>query len=78
MPSTRQQKVKERRSRQLDIMSYVENFDIMLGSCSRDDDRNNQSEDDLILDSVSSRPQPGSYLIGKDLFLTLIAGKTVK
>ena len=30
MPSTRKQKAKERRSRQLDIMSDVENVDIML------------------------------------------------
>ena len=67
MPSTRKQKAKQRRSRQLDIMSDVENVDIMLGSFSRDDDRNNQSEDDFKLDSGSSRPQQNYNLVGEDL-----------
>ena len=66
MPSTRKQKAKERRSRQLDIMSDVENVDMMLGRYSRDDDRNNQSEDELNLDSGSSRPQQSSNLVGED------------
>ena len=35
MPSTRKQKAKERRSRQLDIMSDVDNVDVLLGSYSR-------------------------------------------
>ena len=39
MPSTRKQKAKERRSRQLDIMSDVENVDIMIGSYTRDAER---------------------------------------
>ena len=55
MPSTRKQKAKERRSRQLDFMSDVENIDILLGNHSIDDDTNNQSEDELHLTSVSSR-----------------------
>ena len=57
MHSTRKQKAKERRSRQLDIMSDVENVDIVLGSYSRDDERNDQSGDELNSDSGSSRPQ---------------------
>ena len=44
MPFTRKQRAKERRSRQLDMMSDVENVDIMLGRYSSDDERNNQSE----------------------------------
>ena len=48
MPSTRRQKAKERRSRQLDIMSDVENVDIMLGSYSRCDEENNISENEGI------------------------------
>ena len=66
MPSTRKQRAKERRSRQLDILSAVENVDIMLGSYSRDDDRNDQSEKELNLDSESSRPQQNSILTGDD------------
>ena len=34
MPATKKQKAKERRSRQLDILSDVENVDVMLGSYS--------------------------------------------
>ena len=66
MPSTRRQKAKERRSRQLDIMSDVENVDIMLGSYSRDDEVNNMSENEMNLGSGSSRPQQSSNVIGED------------
>ena len=80
MPSTRRQKAKERRSRQLDIMSDVEIVDIMLGSYSRDDDRNTQCEDELNLDSGSTRPQQSSIWLEKilDLFLTLMIEKIMK
>ena len=47
MSSIGKRKAKERRPRKLDIMSDVENVDVMLGSHSRDQDRNNQSEDEL-------------------------------
>ena len=53
MPSTRKQKAKTRRSRQLDIVSDVINVDIMLEGYSKDEYRNNQSEDELNLDSGS-------------------------
>ena len=32
MPSTRKQKAKEKRSRQSDVMSDIENLDVMLGN----------------------------------------------
>ena len=66
MPSTRKHKAKERRSRQLDMLSDVENVDIMLGSYSRDDEENNISENEVNLDSGSSRPQQSSNVIGED------------
>ena len=66
MPSKRRQKAKERRSRQLDIMSDVENVDVMLGSYSRCDEENNISENEGNLDSGSSRPQQSSNVIGED------------
>ena len=66
MPSTRKQKAKERRSRQLDMLSDVENVDVMLGSYSRDDKENNNSENEVNLDSGSSRPQQSSNVIGED------------
>ena len=37
MPSTRKQKAKEKRSRQSDEMSDLENVDIMLGKHSRNE-----------------------------------------
>ena len=66
MPSTRKQKAKERRSRQLDMLSDVENVDIMLGSYSRDDEGNDISENGVNLDSGSNRPQQSSNVIGED------------
>ena len=66
MPSTRKQKAKERLSSQLDMLSDVENVDIMLGSYSRDDDENIASENEVNLDSWSSRPQQNSNVIGED------------
>ena len=66
MPSTRKQKAKERRSRQMDLMSDVENVNIMLGSYSRDENGIDGSENEVNLDSGSSRPQQNSNLIGED------------
>ena len=51
---------------QLDMLSDVENVDIMLGSYSRDDKENNISENEVKLDSGSSRPQQSSNVIGED------------
>ena len=66
MPSTRKQNAKERRSRQLDMLSDVENVDIMLGSYSRDDEESNASENEVNLDSGSNRPHQSSNVIGED------------
>ena len=48
------------------MMSDVDNIDIMLGSYSRDDERNEQSESGVNLDSGSSRLQQNSNLAGED------------
>ena len=66
MPSTRKQKAKERRSRQLDIMSDGENVDVRLGNYSRNDEKNDHSENEINLDSESSRPQRTSNVTGED------------
>ena len=47
-------------------MSDVENVDILLGSYSRDDERNDQGESELNLDSGYSRPQKKSNLVAED------------
>ena len=66
MPSTRKQKAKERRSRQLDIMSDVENVDVMLGSYSGNIEGNDHSENEMNLDSESGRLQRNSNVTGED------------
>ena len=66
MPSTRKKKAKERRSRQLDIMSDVENVDVMLGSYSGNIEGNDYSEKELNLDSESGRLQRNSNVTGED------------
>ena len=66
MPSTRKQKAKERRSRQLDIMSDVENADVMLGNYSGNIEQNNISDDEMNLVSGSSRPERNSHATGED------------
>ena len=66
MPSTRKQKAKKRRSRQLDIMSDVKNVDVMLGSYSKNIGEDEKSENELNLDSESSRPQRNSKMTGED------------
>ena len=66
MPSTGTQKAKERRFRQLDLMLDEGHIDIMLGSYSRDDERDDRIDVELNLDSRSSRPQQNSNPIRED------------
>ena len=47
-------------------MSVVENVDIKIGSFSRNDKRNDQSEIEINLDAGSIRPQQSSTLVGED------------
>ena len=53
MPSTRKQKAKEKRSRQSDVLSDIENLDVMLGSYQRDSSevRDRASENEIELES---------------------------
>ena len=50
----------------MDLISDVENVDIIRGSYSRDDEENNGSEKEMNLDAGSSRPQQKSNVIGED------------
>ena len=52
-------------------MSDVENVDVMLGSYSSDNEENDLSENDMNLDSESSRPQRNSNVTGEDFRLLL-------
>ena len=59
MPSTRKQKAKEKRSRQSDVMSDIENLDVMLGNYADGDSRGRDTVDQLEIDPESSRRQQG-------------------
>ena len=55
MPSTRKQKAKEKRSRQSDVMSDIENLDVMLGSYQRDNSEMQDRTSENEIDSESNR-----------------------
>ena len=59
MPSTRKQEAKEKRSRQSDVMSDIENLDVMLGNYANGDSRGQDTVDQLEIDPESSRRQQG-------------------
>ena len=63
MPSTRKQKAKEKRARQIDVMSDIENLDVMLGSYSRDAVVEQINVSDVEKDFESSRHQQNTDLI---------------
>ena len=50
MPSTRKQKAKEKRSRQSDVMSDIENLDVMLGSYQKDNREMQEGNSDNEID----------------------------
>ena len=66
MHSTRKQKAEEKRSRQPDVMSDVENLDIMLGSYSRNDVDTQLSENEENADLRSNERHPNSNLGEED------------
>ena len=55
MPSTRKQRAKERRSRQVDLMSDTENLDIMLGSYSKNELESNSVDRNDEMDHESDK-----------------------
>ena len=59
MPSTRKQKAREKRSRQSDVMSDIENLDVMLGNYSNSEIRDQNTVDQIEIDPESSRRQQG-------------------
>ena len=59
MPSTRKQKAREKRSRQSDVLSDEENLDVMLGSYSNSDMRQQEAVDQIEIDPESRRRQQG-------------------
>ena len=57
MPSTRKQKAKDKRSRQSDVMSDIENLDVMLGNYPDSEVRDQNSVEQVKIDPESGRQQ---------------------
>ena len=57
MPSTRKQKAREKRSRQSDVMSDIENLDVMLGNYQEDDQVRDEDIGNTDFDLESRRAQ---------------------
>ena len=55
MPSTRKQKAKDKRSRQSDVMSDIENLDVMLGNYPDSEVRDQDNVEQMDIDSESGR-----------------------
>ena len=56
MPSTRKQKAKEKRSRQSDVMSDLENIDVMLGVYPGNQSDDEIGDENVDIDSRSNGP----------------------
>ena len=54
MPSTRKQKAREKRSRQSDVMSDIDNLDVMLGSYQRENNEFRSENNENTLDQRSN------------------------
>ena len=57
MPSTRKQKAREKRSRHSDVMSDIENLDVMLGNYTNSEIRDQEAVDQIEYDPESRRRQ---------------------
>ena len=65
MPSTRKQKAKEKRSRQSDVVSDIENLDVMLGNYPNGEMRDRENVEDVEIDLESKgRQQNASHFTG--------------
>ena len=57
MPSTRKQKAREKRSRQSDVLSDIENLDVMLGNYTNSEIREQEAVDQIEIEPESRRRQ---------------------
>ena len=77
MPSIRKQKAREKRSRQSDVLSDVENLDVMLGSHSRNELAEQKKNSEIDLDLETGRQQQGTSRTDKS-FRSLLKPTQVK
>ena len=73
MPSTRKQKAKQRRSRQVDLMSDTENVDVILGSYSRNELDSNSVNMNNAVDLGSDRTRQDIIQNSEDFRSLLIS-----
>ena len=62
MPSTRKQEAREKRSRQSDVMSDIENMDVMLGGYSRSELESNSEDRSNEVNIGPDRPRQETIL----------------
>ena len=67
MPSNRKQKAREKRSRQPDVMSDIENLNVILGNFQGNDQVRDGNDSDADFDLESRRQQGETNLVGKTL-----------
>ena len=73
MPSTRKQKAREKRARQLDVMSDVEKLDVMLGTYTRNELDEQENNSELELDQWPGGRQEITDFIGENIKSSLNA-----
>ena len=78
MPSTRKKKAKERRSTQEDLMSVIENVDVILGSYSRNELESNSGDRNDEVDFGSDRTRQDIVQTSEDLGSLLISNSREK
>ena len=59
-PSTKKQEAKKKRSRHSDVMSDIENLDVMLGNYTNSEIRDQEAVDQIEIDPESRRRQRDS------------------
>ena len=65
MPFTTKQKAKEKHSRQSDVMSDLENMDVMIGIFPRNDYKNHPDGREIEVNSQSDEPHENVHPMGK-------------
>ena len=66
MPSTRKQKAREKLSRQSDVMSDIDNFDVMLGGFLLEELQSDHEGRNNEMDLKSRRPRQETILLCED------------
>ena len=77
MPFTRKQKAREKRARQSDVMSDVENLDVMIGTYTRNELDERENNSGLEMDLGSGRRRENTDLVGENIRSSLNANMSV-